>query len=64
MAAVGTKDRVFKSEHIAEIAGLKNVKLVTIEGADHRMEKENHEEDLRILGEVCGNIYTFINKRI
>lgn len=64
LAAVGTKDRVFKTEHIAEISGLKNVKLVTIEGADHSMEKGNYEEDLRTLAEVCGNIYTFINKRI
>jgi hypothetical protein len=60
MVAAGTNDRAFKSEHLAEISGLKNVTLITIEGADHSMEKGNFEEDLRILTEVCGSIYAFI----
>lgn len=60
MVAVGTLDRFFKEEHIEEIKGLKNVKLLVIEGADHRMEKGGYEEDLGVLNEVCDRIYNFI----
>lgn len=60
MVVVGTKDKVFKNEHSAEISGLKDITLITVEGADHSMEKGSHEENLRVLSDVCGNIYTFI----
>ncbi len=62
MVAVGTKDKVFKNEHLTEISELKGIKLITIEGADHSMEKGGYKEDLRILTETCGSIYAYINK--
>lgn len=61
MVVVGTNDRVFGSEHIAKITGLENVKLVTIEGADHRLEKGGYSESLGVLKEVCDRIYGYIN---
>lgn len=61
MVAVGTKDRYFKKEHIAEIEGLKNVKLLIIDGADHSLEKGGFEEDLGVMKELCRFIYGFIN---
>lgn len=61
IAVVGTLDRHFKHEHIKEITGFKNVKLHIIEGANHRIEKGNFAEDLKVLNEVCGYIDGFIN---
>lgn len=61
MVIAGTKDKVFKDEHIAALRGLKNVTLKTAEGADHRLETGSYKEDLKVLTEVCGNVYGFIN---
>lgn len=63
MVVIGTKDRVFKKEHIDGITGLENVTLITVDGADHSMEKGDYKEDLKTLFEVCGNVYAFINKK-
>lgn len=64
LAAVGTRDSNFKQEHISKITGLGNVTLIVIEGADHSLEKGSYKEDLKVLTEICGHIYSFINKQL